>query len=76
MCIRDRYFTKYHGKTIPKFAVMFLAEINNEKIELSSEHDRYEWLSFYEAHKRISNSQMKEVLKKADEFLSGRGIPR
>ena len=65
------YFTKWSGKTIPKFAAMFLAEME-APVTLSIEHDRYEWLSYEDARKRLTNSAMKKLLQKADEFLSRR----
>ena len=64
------YFTRHDGKTIPKFAVMFLAETQGGEIKLSWEHDKYEWLLYEEAKKRISNNAMKQALEKAHEFLS------
>jgi len=64
-----QYFTRREGKSIPKFVAMFLGETKKEKIELSWEHDKYEWLPFEEAHKKVSVPQMKEALKKAEEFL-------
>ncbi|MDP3784618.1 MAG: NUDIX domain-containing protein [bacterium] len=62
------YFTMRTGKPVPKYVAMFLAEVGDEKIALSEEHDRFEWLSFEDAFKRLTT--MKLTLKKADEFLS------
>ena len=64
-----RYFIRREGKTMLKFVVMFLAEAKNAKVKLSWEHDKYEWLFFEEAYKRISRQQMKKVLDKAELFL-------
>lgn len=64
-----RYFTWREGKPIPKFVALFLAESPTEKVTLSWEHDAFEWLSFSEAKERISLSQMKQALEKAEEFL-------
>lgn len=64
-----RYFTRREGQTIPKFVAMFLAEVKTDKVKLSWEHDRYEWLSFEEAHERISVPQMKLALGEAELFL-------
>lgn len=63
-----RYFTRREGKPVPKFVAMFLAEVKNDKIKLSWEHDKYEWLSYGEAYERISLQQMKEILEKAELF--------
>jgi len=63
------YFTRHTGKPVPKFVAMFLAELKNSNIKLSWEHDKYEWLSYEEAHKRLSVPQMKEALEAAEKFL-------
>lgn len=64
-----RYFTRREGRPVPKFVVMFLAEVKDDKVKLSWEHDKYEWLIFREGYKRISRRQMKEALEKAEKFL-------
>lgn len=63
------YFTRREGKPVPKFVVMFLAEAKDDKVKLSWEHDKYEWLIFREGYKRISRRQMKEALEAAEEYL-------
>ena len=67
-----QYFSRREGKSIPKFVAMFLAEASNDKVTLSWEHDAYEWVSYEEAIKKLTT--MKEAIKKANEFLSGKGI--
>lgn len=64
------YFTRRDGKAIPKYVAMFLAEAKTEKIKLSWEHDKYEWLPYEEARSRITLKPMKSVLEKAEKFLS------
>lgn len=63
------YFTRREGKPIPKFVAMFLAEAKSDKVKLSWEHDKYEWLPYEEAYSRISLPPMKQALEKAEEFL-------
>lgn len=63
------YFTHWEGKRVPKFTAMFLAEVKDDKVKLSWEHDKYEWLYFQEARERISRSQMKKALEAAERFL-------
>lgn len=65
-----QYFTKRDEKTALKFAAMFLAECFDENIKLSWEHDKYEWLKFSEAREKISRTEMKKTLEKADIFLT------
>lgn len=67
-----RYFTRRDGKPIPKFVALFLAETKTEKVTLSWEHDKYEWLGYNEASERISLKEMKKALAKAEEFLNKR----
>lgn len=69
-----RYFTRREGRSVPKFVAMFLAGVKDDKVKLSWEHDKYEWLSFAEAYKRISRQQMKEALKKAEEYLKKKSL--
>jgi len=70
-----RYFVRRDWdktkKATLKFVAMFLAEANAGRVKLSWEHDRYEWLSYPEARKRITKPQMKKALDKAEEFLNG-----
>ncbi len=65
-----RYFTWREGKPIPKFVAMFLAEAKTDKVKLSWEHDKYEWLSYEKAYERISLPQMKKALEAAKGFLN------
>lgn len=65
-----RYFTWRDGRRVPKFVAMFLARIEKEKVILSWEHDKFEWLSYVEALDRISLKPMKAVLEKAEKFLN------
>lgn len=65
-----RYFTRKHGKPILKFVVLFIARAAMGKVELSWEHDKYEWLSYKDAYQRISLKQMKLALHTAEEFLT------
>ncbi|MEE8168583.1 MAG: bis(5'-nucleosyl)-tetraphosphatase [Candidatus Hydrothermarchaeales archaeon] len=64
------YFYKRAGKTIYKKVIFFLAETLTERVELSYEHIDYGWLGYEEALERLTYKNAKEVLKKADAFLS------
>lgn len=65
-----KYFTKRDKKTALKFVAMFLAESLTNKIKLSWEHDKYEWLEFEKAREKISSKEMKNTLLKAAAFLN------
>ncbi|TSC73571.1 MAG: NTP pyrophosphohydrolase [Parcubacteria group bacterium Gr01-1014_48] len=70
-----RYFIRSQGvKSIPKFVVFFLGKAKGGRVTLSFEHQAYAWLSFREAHMRLTYENAKKVLKKADDYLSAKGI--
>lgn len=64
-----RYFYKFEGKNILKFATYFLAETKEKEVKLSYEHQNFEWLSYKKALEKITFKNSKEVLKKAHQFL-------
>ncbi len=61
---RDR-----NKKATLKFVALFLAESKTDKVKLSWEHDKYEWLSFKEVEERVTLKEMKKALAAADSFL-------
>ena len=65
-----KYFIHYKGKRELKFVAMFLMEVEDDKVVLSWEHDKYEWFSYNEALVRLTNSEMKKVLRSADKFVA------
>jgi 8-oxo-dGTP pyrophosphatase MutT (NUDIX family) len=67
-----RYFTWQDGKPIPNFVAMFLAETKTDKVVLSWEHDKYEWLPYKEAKERITLKEMKIALEVAEKHLKNR----
>ncbi|MEK6947800.1 MAG: NUDIX domain-containing protein [Nanoarchaeota archaeon] len=67
-----KWFYKRDGNLISKRATYFLAESENKEIKISSEHDDFRWCSFEEASNIIKLKNTKEVLIKANEFLTGR----
>lgn len=69
-----RYFFKFEGKNILKFVVFYLAQTDKKDIKISGEHLGYEWLSFDKAIEKLTFKNAKEVLKKADDFISRKNI--
>lgn len=69
-----RYFVRRDKdkKVTLKFVAIFLAEVKTDKVKLSWEHDKFEWLSAGETYKRISKPEMKKALAKAEKFLNDR----
>lgn len=66
-----RYFVKRDRdkKAVLKFVAMFLAEVKNEEVKLSWEHDQYEWLPYKEARDKLTRDEMKMVLGKAEKYF-------
>jgi 8-oxo-dGTP pyrophosphatase MutT (NUDIX family) len=68
------YFYRREGKTILKKVVFFLLEAKKSEVRLSYEHIGYEWLTFQKAMERLTFSNAKKVLTKAQGFLKDQGI--
>jgi len=56
-------------KNTYKKVIFFLAEAKDKKIKLSHEHRKHIWFNYKKALEKITFSQAKEVLKKANSFL-------
>jgi len=69
-----KFFFKLKGKTIMKIATFLLAETKTKKVKLSYEHKDYAWLEYQEALKQLTFKNAKEILKKANDFLSEKGL--
>jgi 8-oxo-dGTP pyrophosphatase MutT (NUDIX family) len=68
------YFFKRDGKAIYKQVTYFLVQSQDRKIELSYEHEGYEWLSYQKAVRKLTFENSRKVLKKAHNFLKALGI--
>jgi len=69
-----KYFFKREGKLVFKTVIFFLAKTTTKKVKLSFEHIGFKWLSFENALKQLTFKNAKELLKKANEFISKKGI--
>lgn len=65
------YFYRREGQTIFKEVVYFLAESQKAEVKISEEHTGYEWVDFETAKSRLKDNS-REVLEKANAFLTGR----
>ncbi|MBD3343386.1 MAG: NUDIX domain-containing protein [Candidatus Lokiarchaeota archaeon] len=63
------YYYKIEGETIHKFVTYFLIRAKTQDIQLSFEHDDYDWLTFDKAIKRVDFNNVKKIIKKAREIL-------
>ncbi len=69
-----KYFFKNEDKTVFKIVTFYLVEAKNGKVKISFEHIGFEWLAYEEALNQLTFQNAKEVLKKANSFLSGKGV--
>jgi 8-oxo-dGTP pyrophosphatase MutT (NUDIX family) len=67
---KEKYMFKREGGFVNKTSVYFLAKTNQEGVVISPEHVGFEWLFMGRAVKRLSFKNARELLKKADVFLS------
>ena len=65
------YDFRFKKKDIHKKVIFFLAKTNEKNIKLSHEHNDYIWLEYDDALKKTTFENAKNVLIKANEFLSG-----
>ena len=70
--------TKYFVGTEPdrrlKFVAFFLAKTHAEKVAISHEHQGFAWLPFEEACERVTYKDSKNLLKRANAFLSAKSV--
>jgi len=69
-----KYFFKWEGKNILKFVTFYLVKTEVKEVKISSEHLNYQWLSYEDAIKQLEFKNAKEILKKANDFLSRKGF--
>ena len=64
------YNFRFKKEDIHKKVVFFLAKTDEKNIKLSHEHNDYLWLEYNDALKKTTFENAKNVLSKANEFLS------
>ena len=64
------YDFRFKKEDIHKKVIFFLAKTNEKNIKLSHEHNDYIWLEYNDALKKTTFENAKNVLTKANEFLS------
>ncbi|MGQ9514930.1 MAG: bis(5'-nucleosyl)-tetraphosphatase [Thermoproteota archaeon] len=67
---RINYFYKRDKKTIYKEVIHLLAETKTNTVKLSNEHTGFTWLDYKKAYELVTFRSSKEILKKADSYLS------
>jgi len=69
-----KYFFKWEGENILKFVTFYLAETEEKDIKISSEHIGFKWLPYKKAMTQLTFQNAKELLQKANNFLSRKGL--
>ncbi len=74
---RIEYSFTRGAEEVGKEVVFYLGRTGTEKISLSNEHVGHEWLTYGEAHKRITYDTARALLEKAEKLLNdwGTGHP-
>jgi bis(5'-nucleosidyl)-tetraphosphatase len=67
------YFYRRGGNLIKKQVVYFLGEAASQEVQVSWEHHDAQWLTFEAALAELKYENAREVLKKANEFLTDGG---
>ena len=65
-----QYYFKFEGELINKTVVFYLAKTDAEKVKLSFEHIGFIWLPYDKAMEQLTYKNAKEILKKANDFLT------
>ena len=64
------YYFRFKKEDIHKKVIFFLAKTDEKNIKISHEHNDYLWLEYDDALKKTTFENAKNVLSKANEFLS------
>ena len=64
------YDFRFKKEDIHKKVIFFLAKTDEKNVKLSHEHNDYIWLEYNDALKKTTFENAKNVLTKANEFLS------
>ncbi|MBL7150916.1 NUDIX domain-containing protein [Candidatus Microgenomates bacterium] len=69
-----KYFFKDKGKTVFKIVTFYLVETKTKDVKISFEHIGYQWLPYKQALEELTFKNAKEILKKANNFISEKSI--
>jgi len=69
-----KYFFKFKGKNVFKIVTFFLAETKTKEVKVSFEHIGFKWLPYEEAIEKLTFKNAKEILKKANDFISKKSL--
>jgi bis(5'-nucleosidyl)-tetraphosphatase len=63
------YKFKERGVLIQKTVSFFIGKTELAPVTLSREHKDYAWLTYQEAHQRLTYKNAQEILEQADQFI-------
>jgi bis(5'-nucleosidyl)-tetraphosphatase len=69
-----KYFFKDKDKTVFKIVTFYLIETKEKEVKISFEHIGYKWLAYEQALEQLNFKNAKDILQKANNFLSGKGV--
>ena len=69
-----KYFFQSQGKTILKFVTFFVGQTWDKEVSLSHEHLSFKWLPYSEALEQLTHKEAKNILKKANDFISRKSL--
>jgi bis(5'-nucleosidyl)-tetraphosphatase len=70
------YYYKRQGATVYKEVVFFLMETKTTNVKLSFEHIGFAWLTYEQTMERLTFKNARDVLQKANKFLSKQGTTK
>lgn len=73
-CEAEKYFFRRDGELVNKTSVFYLAQTTGDEVKVSFEHLGFEWLAYAQTLERLSFKNSKELLTKAEKFLSGEPV--
>lgn len=68
------YSFKRKKEIVTKKVTFFLAKTSRENIKISFEHKNFFWLPYQKAYKKLTYSNVKELLKKASKVLTQKTV--
>lgn len=69
-----KYFFKVQGKTVIKFVTFYLIQTKEKEVKISWEHIGYKWLPYEKALEQLTFKNAKEILQKANDYLSRKSL--
>lgn len=69
-----KYYFRLKGKNVFKTVIFLLAETKTKDVKISFEHEGFKWLPYTEALNQVTYKNARDILKKANEFISGKSI--